>query len=484
MLNHLNASALNYYSAKILARLAPALEGAPSALFCDSLELDTEALWDDRLYERFERRWGYRLQGEESQLKYDKGLLYDYRVVVAEALCQEFYQEFAQICRASKALSRVQCHGAPTDLLAAYSAVDIPESEAILFEPAFSRIPASAAAFGEKEVVSAEAFTCLYGFPSSSRPQLKALWRREQIGDLKLLADALFVNGVNQLVWHGMPFNGPNGTNEFYASVHVGPDAHFAKDLPAFNRYLTTVSQIMRLGKSESRIAMYFPNEDNWRRDRITEQERTPGANSRYEMRHVVVPRELECFAPLWISSPFLKRATVEMGSLLVGACRFEALFVDVNYLDGDALYEIHRLAELGLRIVMPRCPAPPGNATRSDYTELLDSLCRLPTVVKSISSLTISPIVEGLDLPAFWPRRTQECLYLFFANPATRNVHYPITFRQSYNHPAATRTLRIHAFEKTHRVTLSFAPHQSLLLRISKNNIDSIDIHYDIPAN
>ena len=61
--------------------------------------------------------------------------------------CDEFYDEFAAICRQHGAFSRVQCHGAPTDLLAAYAAVDIPESEAILFSPPFSRIAASAAAF-------------------------------------------------------------------------------------------------------------------------------------------------------------------------------------------------------------------------------------------------------------------------------------------------------------------------------------------------
>src|SRR5262249_52343974 len=176
---------------------------------------------------------------------------YDYRTVIAEALLGEFYQEFAAICREHGAVSRVQCHGAPTDLLSAYAAVDIPESEAILFEPPFSRIAASAAALSGKLVVSAETFTCLYGFVTPTRLGPYRSWPKEQGADLKLLADALFAQGINQIVWHGMPFNGPGGRNEFYASVHVGPDAAFAAELPGFNAYLERVSSLLKLGRTE-----------------------------------------------------------------------------------------------------------------------------------------------------------------------------------------------------------------------------------------
>ena len=146
------------------------------------------------------------------------------------------------------------------------------------------------------------------------------------MADLKLLADALFAQGVNQVVWHGMPFNGPGGRNEFYASVHVGPDAAFAAELPAFNAYLERVSSLLRLGRTESRLAVYLPNEDNRRLDRIPDAERTPGAMYRWEMRHVVVPREAEGYAPLWISAAFLGRAEVGDGRLRVGDCAFSAL--------------------------------------------------------------------------------------------------------------------------------------------------------------
>jgi hypothetical protein len=53
--------------------------------------------------------------------------------------------------------------GAPTDLLTAFALVDVPETEALLYEPSFSKIAASAASLAGKKVVTAETFTCAYG---------------------------------------------------------------------------------------------------------------------------------------------------------------------------------------------------------------------------------------------------------------------------------------------------------------------------------
>ena len=102
-------------------------------------------------------------------------------------------------------------------------------------------ISASAAALAGKQLVTTEAFTCLYGW--EPRPGPGPFHKQEQTADLKLLADALFANGVNHIIWHGMPYNPADGSNQFYATVHVGPDAHFTEELPAFNAYMEKVSQ-------------------------------------------------------------------------------------------------------------------------------------------------------------------------------------------------------------------------------------------------
>ena len=78
---------------------AGGLRGSTSALFCDSLEIDTRRLWDPKLWDRFAERFGYRLEGLEDQIDDDPDLRYDYRTVIAEAILREFYEEFAAICR-------------------------------------------------------------------------------------------------------------------------------------------------------------------------------------------------------------------------------------------------------------------------------------------------------------------------------------------------------------------------------------------------
>jgi hypothetical protein len=483
VLNHLDRGALRSYAAAMIPAFAEGLRGSRSALFCDSLEVDTHRLWDPKLWDRFAERFGYRLEGLEDQIDDDLGLLYDYRTAIAETILGEFYQEFAAICREHETFSRVQCHGAPTDLLSAYAAVDIPESEAILFPPPFSRIAASAVALSGRPVVSAETFTCIYGFVTRTNLEPFRFWHKEQVADLKLLADALFAQGVNQVVWHGMPFNGPGGRNEFYASVHVGPDAAFAAKLSAFNAYLERVSALLKLGRTESRLAVYLPNEDNRLLDRIPDDERTPGAVHRWEMRHVVVPREAEGYAPLWVSPTFFDRAEVDGGRLRIGACTFDALLIDVEWLDGDALEQVVRLTEAGLPVILRRLPRPPGRRPRGDFQSLLDALRSRPKVYSRLGDAGLTPLVAGDDLPSFWARRTTESLYLFFAPPKARDLQYPMRYGQSLCHERVTRHITVDFDGSSYLLDLVFEPYQSLLLCVSRaEGVRFVDIAYQPP--
>lgn len=45
----------------------------------------------------------------------------------------------------------------------------------------------------------------MYGFPAT-------YLRQEQTADLKMVADALFAQGINHHVYHGMPYN-PKGSD-------------------------------------------------------------------------------------------------------------------------------------------------------------------------------------------------------------------------------------------------------------------------------
>lgn len=475
VVNHLSRKALADYSKQMLVALEPALQTNNCALFCDSLEINTHKLWDRHLWDKFESRFGYRLEPFIDTLNAEIDVRYDYRKLIAETMSSEFYSAFTEVAHSADAFSRVQCHGSPTDLLSAYACADIPESETLLFEPHFSRIPASAGVLANKPVISAETFTCIYGFSHIRDAKLLKLWKHEDINDLKLLADAIIAHGVNQIVWHGMPFNSVGGDTEFYAAVHVGPDSSFAGLLPQFNRYLNNICRIMQTGKTLTQVAVYLPNEDNWMAGEIPKRDRTPGARHYWQMRHVTAPAETEGYHPIWISLPFLKKAKIKNNSLLIDDSVFQALYIDCEWLDNEAVDQIFRLAKEGLPIVMVKRPIQPGFSKQTTYQQRLDDLLSLANVFQSIKDVEIKPFVSGEALPFYWARQTDQTVYVFLAHPATRDIHFAMKYQQSQLATAQPMKLRFSWWGYTRMLTVRFEKQSSIILCLQSNGGVSI---------
>jgi len=467
ILNHLDRRALGRYSKKMGSGLAEALRGAPSALFCDSWEVDPEGLWTGGFDEAFLRRFGYDLRPHIASLDDHPEVRYDYRALLSEFVLNEFYVPYTEECHRLGALSRVQCHGAPTDLLAAYAAADVPESEAILFDPHFSQLAASAAALAGKAVVSAETFTCLYGW--KPRPGPGPHQGEELTADLKLLADGLFANGVNFILWHGMPYNPPGGGNRFYASVHVGPDSGFADELPAFNAYLEQVSGILRRGRTHSGAAVYLPLEDNRMRHELPPEDRRPSARFHWELQHQRFPEEVIGHRPLWVSAHFLKDAEVREGRLAIGEAEFGFLYVDVEWLEEGALRDILRLAGKGLPVCLKRKPAQPGRIKSKSFSKDLEKLFSLENVGGDLRRIAPNPpLLDGKDLPEFWCREDGDDATLFFAHPLSRTLRYPMRYGQSHCQETMVRPVRIRWRGLSREIGLRFEPYQSLLVMIN----------------
>ncbi len=467
VLNHLDQSALKRYFDRVGGALRPALQVGPLALFCDSWEVETEGLWAAGLDQEFRRRFGYDLVPYMADLNAHAGVRYDYRKLISEVIIREFYRPFTRLAHERGGLSRVQCMGSPTDLQEAYAAVDVPESEAVLFDPAFSRIAASTAALTGKPVVSAEAFTCLYGWKRWPGPA--PFLKQEQLGDLKLVADALLANGVNLLVWHGMPYNPQGGKNEFYASVHVGPDTPLAIHFPAFNRYLKRLSEEMRQGQPYTDLAVYLPVEDNRMKNELPPERQRPSAAYYWEMQYQRFPAALHGYRPTWVSAAFLEQARFTDGFLRIGPARFSALYLDAEWLDREALPHIVRLAREGLPVCLPKRPSQPGRNTDPSYARLLDELQALPNVSSDLTKrIGHPPLLEGENLPEFAVRRSGDRLTIFFAHPLTWKIQYPLTYGQSFS--AGTTEVRTLLNYGGRRIPLAlrFAPNQSLLLRVS----------------
>jgi len=415
---------------------------------------------------------------------------YDYMKLVSDYVVNRFYRPFAAECRRLGAFSRVQCAGAPVDLISAYASVDVPETEAMLYEPPYSRIVASAACLASKREVSSETFTCTYGFPKYDAEKKKMdfmLRGKEQVADLKLVADALFANGVNQVVWHGMPFN-PAGidTIMFYASVHLGRKGNLAKDLPAFNGYMTKVCNHMKQGVTFSEVAVYLPVEDSWVAGMMKEPDpRQPWAWGEYEMRRTVPPAELRGYNPIWISGNFLKNASVRDKKLVCGDETFSVLYIDASYIDLDALRTIIRFAGKGLQVCLRQIPKQPGKHKSPEFDQLLVELSGMKNVSREFPGRTgLKPLVKGDSIPDFWCRKDGNEYYFFIANPRTMNLHLPLSYGQALSRGTVRRELTFCVSGREMKLPVEFRPYQSVMLKIGKQgNPEYLDIFYDPPV-
>ncbi|MBV5314761.1 MAG: hypothetical protein JZU47_15775 [Prolixibacteraceae bacterium] len=477
VLNHMDKDAFDRY-AKVMGRaLSPALAGSQSSVFCDSWEVETKFLWTDGFDNKFQEKFGYDIKPFMDSIYFGNygSQRYDYMKLIAEKVLNEFYIPFDKKCHEMGALSRVQCAGSPTDLMTAYASVDIPETEAMLYNPSYSKIVASAAALSEKPIVSSETFTCLYGWPAK-------YIRREQTADLKMVADALFANGVNQIVWHGMPFN-PVGidTIYFYASVHVGKRGALSGEIPAFNEYLTKVSEKMRFGQTYSDVAVYLPLEDSWVAGVLPKELQLPWAWGTYELRYTDFNKELEGYHPLWINNHFLKQAEFKDGKLWIDGLSFELLYIDVNFMDVDALKTVFQLAEKGLPICLKKDPLQAGYKKNIVFGTLLEKLKKLPnTANKFNENLNLQPLITGEDLPEFWCRSDGKTVQIFFANPHSKDLKYPLSYGQSLQESSLIRKIVVHSNRKNTPVTLKFDAYQSLLLIIDEmGNVKFEDITF-----
>ncbi len=487
VLDHLNKEAFDWYADRMDSGLKEAYKGSTSAIFVDSWEVKSRHLWTAGLGDIFYDRFGYRIEPMMEKL-YEPGYedyYYDYLEVVSDLAIENFYKPFTERAHMNGAISRSQCNGSPTDLLSAYLAVDVPETEALLYEPNFSRIAASAATLGNKPVVSAETFTCIYGF--GKRPLKNGRgpeMGREQIADMRLVADALFANGTNQIIWHGMPYNKVGSKDKhFYASVHLAPTSYFADQTKDFNAYMTRVSEYMRKGRNYSEVAVYLPVEDGHRKLYYPDELRYPGMNHQYQLSYVRIPEYLDGYQATWVNRQVLVEGKMKKGRLTFGECRFSAFIADVEYMDIASLRALLDHAEKGLPVVMARTPKQPGVNRSDEYVKLLEQLKILPNVTSDPASALkhVSPVMAGEDLPDFWCREVKGDRYIFIANPAACDMHYHLRYGQAFEDEGSVRSVEIWTNRGMKPYTLNFKPNQSILLKVSTNGkIHEIDLGFE----
>ncbi|MFH1049366.1 MAG: glycosyl hydrolase [bacterium] len=439
--------------------------------FIDSWEVETEKLWCKGFDIDFKKKFGYDITPYMDSIycDYNKHYLYDYMTLLSDKVLK-FYKDYDSTMNVNKVFSRGQVSGAPCDLISGYALLDIPEGESMLFEPEFNTIPASAALLTNKKVVSAETFTCLYGWP-------RDYIREEQTADLKLVADALFANGINHIIWHGKPHNPKDcDTVNFYATTHIGFSGSLAEEIPQFNKYLETVSDYMKRGFNFSDIAVYLPTEDAWITGVMPKEKQFIWAWGYYEMRYVYFPNELAGYNPVWINYEFLKKASVTNNHLRIGNVDVEYLYVDAKYLDYKVIKRLIELADDGLKIILKQEPIELNlKYNKFSYLNLfLSSKNILHTLPENFT-----PFISGSETPVHWVRKDNDVMYIFFPNPKSRRLKFPMEYGQSLNTETFKNDITINYDGKSYNLNLTFEPYQSLLYKLENGKFEQIDIKF-----
>jgi len=473
VVDHINPENYLPYFNRMLDSFPDPETQIPHSCFIDSWEVETGKLWADGFKEEFKVRYGYDISLFMDSLytHAKREPLYDYMKFLSYKVV-DFYANFDRVLHEQNLFSRGQCSGAPCDIISAYARMDIPEGESMLYEPEYNSIPASAALLDGKKVVSAETFTCIYGWPNN-------YMRKEQTADLKMVADALFANGVNHIVWHGKAHNPKDQDSvNFYATVHIGKDGAIAPEIRAFNDYLATVSEIMKRGNSYSDVAVYLPTEDAWVKGIMPKEKQFIWAWGYYEMRYVYFPEEVAGYHPVWINKEFLEKGVIENGRLRVGDASFNSVYIDAEYLDYDVLKRVTELAEAGFPVTLKKDPAEPGSIKHEEWNILIETLRGLPNVSLQFTPKE-PPLVEGGRLLPYWAREKDHSLYIFFANPTSRKLMFPIVYGQSFSDEIQMVDVTLHYDGKEYELNLRFEAYQSLLYKIENGKIEEVDISF-----
>ncbi|MCI4668880.1 MAG: hypothetical protein MRZ79_12155 [Bacteroidia bacterium] len=480
VINHLDSNAFYKFAEPVGNALKDALKGSKSAFFTDSWEIKlnfTNKIWTEGFEDAFKKKFDYDIiPYMEQGLDSFPDVRYDYMMLLDEYVTNGFYKPYVKKCRELGAWSRVQCLAAPTDVMSTYALVDIPETEAMLNNPNYSRIVSSAAALASKPLVSSETFTCMYGFPAT-------YLRKEQTADLKMVADALFAHGVNQHFYHGMPYN-PKGVDsiDFFATTYFGPGGSLEAELPAFNAYMEKVSGIMQRGKTYSDVAVYIPYEDGVMQGAYPPERRRVWVWGEYEMRYIYPPKETEGYHPLWINRKFLEEAEYTSGELNVGDASFSSLYIDVKYMDKRALERVLALAKKGLPICLKKSPAQPGKVKSDSFELMLKELTALDNVSENFSrTVAHNPLISGERLPDYWCKVDEKGNhYLFLAQLPAKDLKYPVYSGQSFMDQIDTVELDFFVNGFHFKKALEFRPYQSLMLKIGhRGKVELMDINY-----
>ncbi len=459
------------------------VKGAVRAFFCDSIEVSGHN-WTNIMYDEFEKRRGYSLKTYIYALQGEiKGITdrvrYDFFKTYSELTVENFFREMTDWCHEVGSLSRIQAHGTWGDILQAYGAADIPEGETFSVGDIYTvntvhrRLASSAGNLYRKPIISNESFTWLR-FPRFT----------ETLEHIKVAADAIFVDGMNQIINHGFTYNPKDGEDwPFYASSHICNRNTWWPFYKNIGDYIHRVSHFMQKGRTAAEVCIYLPQSDIWAENPMCDLHMSMQLSERFGKEAI----DAIAKAGYWfdyINDEALSRFDEYDYKTLI--------IMDTTRLPVEAAESIKKFAEAGnLVICASHLPvescgllnAEENDAkVRSIMTGLMESAKlhmadnKFDALIDKLKELVVPDlsISEGAEDIAYIHKTAEDCDVYFLSN-MSRNAYTPTLYFKNQGIPtliADPMTLEQKAFAKAadNAVQLYMEPLQSLLIIFPKD--------------
>jgi hypothetical protein len=197
----------------------------------------------------------YSISSEDWRIKYD------YDLTLSELLGEHFFKTSENWMKPKGLLHRTQAYGLNMDMIAQAGLASIPETESMLGPEANLKVMTSGGHLYNRPIISAESVVFV-NRAYNTTPQ-----------KIKIAVDKLFAAGVNQIVYHGIPYKynaptlGPEGWYPFSSpllamvnfSSNLGEGNIFWKYQKEVNEYVNRTQYALRAGKPHADVLIYFP---------------------------------------------------------------------------------------------------------------------------------------------------------------------------------------------------------------------------------
>jgi hypothetical protein len=403
-INPLSRRSLENFLAYFAEKLGDVPAEGIRAQFHDSYEY--EGNWTIDFLAEFEKRRGYKLQhhlpalngeGDDNEVARVK---HDYRETVSDLVLENMIEPWTAWSHEHGMLSRNQSHGSPANWLDLYAACDIPEIESFgrlvggdTNRLVFKFAPSAAHVEG-KPLISAETATWIDEHFT------------ESLGQVKEIADRLFLTGVNHIVYHGTAYSPADAAWPgwlFYASTQLNPQNPIWRDFPALNEYVTRVQSVLQSTKPDNDILLYWPIHDFWQHPRGLRQN-IQVHNSRDWLDRTEFGRTAKWldehgYSFDYISDRQLAKCSVEDGRIRTPGGGYAVLVIPgAKFLPINTGRKIVELAEAGATVISvgDNPQGTPGQKYRQEQTEFDALAGKFMGYMREADGYSSAPLGKG----------------------------------------------------------------------------------------